>query len=301
VAEELLKEARLLHSLRHPNIVLFHGVAMHPEHGHVQWLVTELADGGSLEAWVAARGCMTLAELLDLLRSVMRALAHLHGRRPAVLHRDIKPANVLVFCGVTWKLADVGVAKVLQSTQHARTDTGTRFYMARDVLDGEYDGKVDVFSTGIMAAELVVRYVDIPGFERVDAGMYRDLKQRTLLVEDACARLDTVCPALSRVVRGCSAIKAKHRMSSDAALRELEEIDCRSALMDQFVLRDGLLVLDVEIARGSFGAVYKAMLCGAWVCAKVRRCGIPCGTVPSLCCCALAPCKCALPLTVCCV
>jgi hypothetical protein len=84
---------------------------------------------------------------------------------------------------------------------------------------------VDVFSTGIMAAELVVRYVDIPGFERVDAGMYRDLKQRTALVEDACARLDTVCPALSTVVRGCSAVKAKHRMSSDAALGALDEID----------------------------------------------------------------------------
>jgi hypothetical protein len=233
VAEELLREARLLHSLRHENIVQLRGVVMHPEHGHIQWLVTELADHGSLEKWVTSRSQMTLEELLDLLRSVMRALAYLHSRTPAVIHRDVKPANVLVFKslggGVVWKLADVGIAKVLQSTQHARTVSGTPMYMASDVLDGEYDGKVDVFSTGIMAAELVVRYVDIAGFERVDAAMYRDLKQRTALVEDACARL-AVCPALSLVVRGCSARRARHRMSSDAALRALDEID---------IMRDG--------------------------------------------------------------
>jgi serine/threonine protein kinase len=129
VAAELLQEAQLLASLRHENIVQLRGVTMHPEHGHVQWLVTELADGGSLEAWLADRGRLTLAELLDLLRSVMQALVYLHSRTPAVIHRDIKPANVLVFTSyggaITWKLGDVGIAKVVQSTQHARTGAGT--------------------------------------------------------------------------------------------------------------------------------------------------------------------------------
>jgi hypothetical protein len=99
--------------------------------------------------------------------------------------------------------------------------------MARDVLDGPYDGKVDVFSTGIMAAELVVRNMDIAGFARVPAstGKYRFPDQRQALVEDACVRLDAVCPALSAVVRRCCAMKARHRMSSDVALRALNEID----------------------------------------------------------------------------
>jgi hypothetical protein len=229
-ADELLREARLLHSLRHENIVQLRGVAMHPEHGHVQWLVTELADGGSLEKWVSARGRLTLAELLDLLRSVMRALVYLHSRTPAVLHRDIKPTNVLVFSsfggGITWKLGDVGIAKVLQATQRAAVSAaGTILYMAPDVLLGPYDGRVDVFSTGIMAAELVVRYVDIAGFERVKATEYNLPEHRPALVDDACARLDTVCPLLSLVVRRCCAKKAKERMHSDVALRALDELD----------------------------------------------------------------------------
>jgi serine/threonine protein kinase len=227
-AQEFLQEARLLHSLRHDNIVTLRGVTLHPEYGHVQWLVTERASGGSLEAWLSARGVLTLTELLDLLRSVMRALVYLHSRTPSVLHRDVKPANVLVFetfgGGIVWKLGDVGIAKVLQSTMRARTISGTPMYMARDVLDGPYDGRVDVFSTGIMAAELVVRHMDIGGFDRVGADMYGDTQHRAAMVDDACRRLERVCPALARVVRGCSAVMPAGRMNSDDALRPLDAI-----------------------------------------------------------------------------
>jgi serine/threonine protein kinase len=227
-AQEFLQEARLLHSLRHDNIVTLRGVTMHPEHGHVQWLVTERASGGSLEAWLSVRGVLALEELLDLLRSVMRALVYLHSRTPSVLHRDVKPANVLVFVtsggGIVWKLGDVGIAKVLQSTARARTHAGTPMYTAADVLLGPYDGKVDVFSTGIMAAELVVRHMDIGGFDRVDADMYRDTQHRAAMVDDACRRLERVSPVLASVVRGCSTVKAKHRMGSEDARRALDAI-----------------------------------------------------------------------------
>jgi serine/threonine protein kinase len=228
VAEELLQEARLLHSLRHDNILQLRGVVLHPEHGHVQWLVMEYADGGSLEAWVSARGRMTLKELLEVLSSVMQGLAHLHSRMPAVQHREVKRSNVLVFTkpggGIVFKLGDVGTVKVLHSTHHARSSAGTPIYTAPEILRGAHDGKVDVFSTGIMAAELVVRYMDVAGFERAAATHYLHPEHRAALVEDACARLDTVCPSLSTVVRDCSADRAERRISSAAALHALQEI-----------------------------------------------------------------------------
>jgi hypothetical protein len=127
--------------------------------------------------------------------------------------------------GVTWKLGDVDIAKVLQSTQRARTGAGTAMYTAPDVLLAPHDGRMDVFSVGIVAAELVVRHMDIAGFERVPTSKHRLPERRPALVEDACARLNAVCPALSAVVRHCSAMKAKHRMSSDVALRALDKID----------------------------------------------------------------------------
>jgi hypothetical protein len=69
-----------------------------------------------------------------------------------------------------------------------------------------------------------VRHMDIEGFERVGAGVYCQPEHRASLIDGACARLDRVSPALSSLVRGCSAIKAKHRMSSDDVLRALEAV-----------------------------------------------------------------------------
>jgi hypothetical protein len=257
MATQLLREARLLQSLRHPNVVQMHGVVMHPEHGHMQWLVTEQANGGSLEAWLSVRGVLSLEELLDLLRSVMGALVYLHNRVPAVLHRDVKPANVLVFMtfggGIVWKLGDVGIATVLQSTLHARTLTGTLMYMAPDVLLGPYDGKVDVFSVGIMAAELVVRHMDIADFHRSATSQYRLPSDRPALVADACDRLEHVSAALASLVRSCSAMMAADRMNSEDALRALQAI----------VLQVGAVGAGAVVGAAAAAAAAAAVVAGA--------------------------------------
>jgi serine/threonine protein kinase len=237
---ELLQETRLLASLRHSNIVQLRGIVMEPDD---MWLVTEFANGGSLEAWLAKHDAgVTLAELLNLFMSVMRALVYLHSRTPAVVHRDVKPANLLVFetfgGGVLWKLGDVGIAKVLQSSARARTQAGTPMYMAMDVLAGPYDGKVDVFSLGIMTAELIVQHMDVPGFDRCPTTLFRYPEQRLALVDEACRRMDCVCPTLSSLLRRCCAMKAKNRVDSATALKELEviavqfEVDRRRIRMD---------------------------------------------------------------------
>jgi hypothetical protein len=131
---------------------------------------------------------------------------------------------------VVWKLGNAGIAKVLQSLEPVALQ-----YVARDVLCGVYDGRADVFSAGIMAAELVVRFVDIPSFERAPAFTLRHPEHRAALLDDACARLDTVCPALATVVRGCGAAKAKHRMCSDAVLgarlRSISRPHCATYLL----------------------------------------------------------------------
>jgi serine/threonine protein kinase len=228
-------ETRLLASLRHANIVQLRGVTAHATHGTVEYLLMEFANGGSLQRWLVARGALTLAELHHLLLSLLRALVYLHSRSPEVLHRDVKPANVLVFetfgGGIVFKLADVGIAKVLQDTVHAHTDVGTLCYMAPEVLSSPsgYDAKVDVFSTGVMAAELVVRYLRVDGDDGAASGDFalRSPEQRPAMVKAACDRLHAVCPQLEEVIRRCSAVRPRDRMTSAKALRAVQAVEVR--------------------------------------------------------------------------
>jgi serine/threonine protein kinase len=211
VAAAVADAAVLQQSLVHESIAVLRGVTVHPVHKHVQWVVTEHANGGSLDAWLAARGRVTLEELVDLLRSVMAAVAYLHSRTPAV-HCDVTPANVLVYTspcgGIVWKLGTVGTAAAAATA-------------ATDAADGGA-----VTSAGVMAAELVLRHMDIAGFERVGDSARGCVERRSAVVDEACARLRGVCPALASVLRDCcvDASSSVSRCDAAAAVTALRSI-----------------------------------------------------------------------------
>ncbi len=93
------------------------------------------------------------------------ALEYLHGRRPRpVLHRDIKPDNILGRTtsngNLVWKLADFGIARLLNQRRaaqyYARTCVGTVIYMAPEVFSdatgASYGTPADVWSLGAVAS-----------------------------------------------------------------------------------------------------------------------------------------------------
>ena len=114
---------------------------------------------------------MTLAQCLDkygvlpnigysVLNDVALALSYLHQHSPPVVHRDLSANNVLLTPGMTAKISDLGVAKILDlnpSQMRTMTQTpGTQCYMPPEALvpRPRYSTKVDVFSFGVMMVHL---------------------------------------------------------------------------------------------------------------------------------------------------
>jgi eukaryotic-like serine/threonine-protein kinase len=154
------REAQMASALNHPHILTVHDVG---ESEGRQYLVTELVDGGTLRDWAPAGRC-TRREIIELLTGVADALATAHDA--GILHRDIKPANILVTRGGFAKLADFGLAKLLDELLETRTlvegatrpgvVVGTIAYMSPEQASGApLDARSDVFSFGVVLHEML--------------------------------------------------------------------------------------------------------------------------------------------------
>jgi beta-lactam-binding protein with PASTA domain len=144
----LLKEARLLRSLNHLNIVRVFEADLADDS---LFIAMEYLPGGNLSERMAP-GPLSFDETLGITRQLLAALHYAHGR--SVLHRDVKPANVLFDAEGAAQLTDFGVARMLQHTQAASTRIGTVPYMAPEQLVGEAVFRSDLYAAGVLLYEM---------------------------------------------------------------------------------------------------------------------------------------------------
>jgi serine/threonine protein kinase len=100
--QEVEAAARLIH----PNIVTAFDAG---EQKGIHFLAMEYVDGQDLNALVAARGVLPVADALDYILQAARGLAYAH--KEGVVHRDIKPSNLLLDKSGTIKILDMGLAR----------------------------------------------------------------------------------------------------------------------------------------------------------------------------------------------
>lgn len=165
-----LREARLLASLDHPNVVRVHDFGYS---GETPFLVLEFVEGGTLFDRVE-RGALPVADCERLIREVLAALSHVHAH--GILHRDLKLANVLLTRDGHAKIADFGLAlgEDAHETQVGLAPPGpkgTPATMSPEAVRGLPPlAAGDVYSVGAMLYQLVTgqNYLAFEGKTRAE-------------------------------------------------------------------------------------------------------------------------------------
>ena len=157
----MLREARAVASLSHPNVVAIYDVG---ESNGRLYLAMEFVVGSSLRSFVG-NDDLPLPRRVRWLIDIARALEAAH--KAGIIHRDVKPENVMVREDGGIKVLDFGIARrtmgktpdeqqVVDTVTGGGSIAGTPVYMAPEqIKGGEIDARSDQFAWGVVAYELV--------------------------------------------------------------------------------------------------------------------------------------------------
>ncbi|MER5436027.1 serine/threonine-protein kinase [Streptomyces sp. NPDC002588] len=147
--ERVLREARALARVHHPNVVTIHHIVDGGERTF-PWIVMELVTGGSLQDRLQL-GPLTPVEAARVGREVLSALRAAHA--VGIEHRDVKPANVLLRPDGRPVLTDFGIAAIREATSLTATGSviGSPDFMAPERVSGKEGGPAsDLWSLGML-------------------------------------------------------------------------------------------------------------------------------------------------------
>lgn len=237
----LAREAQLLASLEHPNIV----TAYLGEHGLEQhYFVMELLKGKNLQDELGDRAGLSqyfsARELTTIFEPICEAVQYAHEL--GVVHRDLKPSNIMlaqVGAEQQVKVFDFGMAKLLDYSGVPLTKQGlalgTLLYMPLEQAEGQaIDERCDVFALGCILFEMLTlkrawlqndRGEPLPAFVDQAIPEYpqntlKELLRRMMDPERPLARplRPTLPPSVDALLSRAMALRAKDRFESVSAL-----------------------------------------------------------------------------------
>uniref|UniRef100_A0A4W5R5U4 Serine/threonine-protein kinase TAO3 n=1 Tax=Hucho hucho TaxID=62062 RepID=A0A4W5R5U4_9TELE len=152
--QDIIKEVKFLEQLRHPNTIEYKGCYLKDNTAWVSG-VWQSCQGNHFSPPLHQKPLQEV-EIAAITHGALLGLAYLHSHN--MIHRDVKAGNILLTEPGLVKLADFGSASIASP---ANSFVGTPYWMAPEVIlamdEGQYEGKVDIWSLGITCIELAER------------------------------------------------------------------------------------------------------------------------------------------------
>lgn len=203
--ERFEREAKTLAKLSHPNIVTIFDFGRTDD--GTAYLILEYVDGINLRDAISS-GSVGSDEALEVVSKICGALEYAHSK--GVVHRDIKPENILLGEDGTLKVADFGIAKILDESARTPTLTATRqvlgslHYLAPEHLEApeQVDHRVDLYALGVVFYELLTGQLPLGRYDapskihqrvdpRLDAIVMKTLSRQPAQRYQHAAELDS--------------------------------------------------------------------------------------------------------------
>lgn len=169
--ESFRKESQLAASIVDPNIVNVYDVG---REGNIYYIVMELVEGFPLSDTIKREAPLDSRRAVYIARQIAMALSTAHKHN--LIHRDVKPHNVLLGKDDIAKIADFGIAKVVNNDtlvgDQKEAVMGSIHYFSPEQAKGSgVDERSDIYSLGIVLYEMITGRVPFDGSTAVEVAV----------------------------------------------------------------------------------------------------------------------------------
>ena len=249
-AERFTREARSMAKLNHQHAVTLYEFGQTDD--GLYYFVMEFVDGTDLRHVMLA-GELGPSQALAIVPQICEALHYAHTK--GIVHRDIKPENILLDKDGNVKIADFGLAKLLERPANVYTLTragqrmGTPHYMAPEQIEhpDQVDHRADIYSLGVVFYEMLTGELPIGRFPRPSKKVQVDVRLDEIVLRTLEKEPDRRYQHASEVRTEVETISSDKRSGTD-----LKSIRHRV-----WIPAAGLLVAGMINCLGVVGALLK--------------------------------------------